>query len=63
MKASVKNTVKEKVQNSIYARAYEIEQELSKDNYHLAKLAGIKPENISSVSLNCAIKELKKQFS
>lgn len=53
----------EKINKLIHERAYEIEQQLSEDDYFLAKMAGLKPEQVSEVALNCAVKELKKQFA
>lgn len=47
----------------IFERAYEIENQLSEDDFFLAKMFGLKPEQVADVALNCAIKELKKQFS
>lgn len=54
---------KKKVQKMIFERAYEIEQKLSEDNFFLAKLAGLKPEQVSDVSLKVAVKELKKKMA
>ncbi len=56
-------TKKQKVQELIYERAFEIEEELSKDDFFLAKLTGLKPEQVSDVALSCAIKELKDIYS
>lgn len=54
---------KEKVNQLIYERAYEIEVKLSADNFFLAKLAGLKPEQVEDVALKCAVKELKKTLA
>lgn len=54
---------KAKVNAMIFERAYEIECKLSEDNYFLAKMAGVKPEQVNDVALKCAIKELQKEFS
>lgn len=54
---------KAKVNAIIFERAYEIECKLSEDNYFLAKMAGVKPEQVNDVALTCAIKELQKEFS
>ena len=61
MALSIEN--QKKVQNVIFERAYEIENQLSEDDFFLAKMFGLKPEQVADVALNCAIKELKKQFS
>lgn len=61
--ATLSKETKEKVQKMIFERAYEIEQKLSDDNFFLAKMAGIKPDQVSNVALNCAIRELKKEFA
>ncbi len=51
--------MKTKLQKLIYERDFEIEESLSKDDFFLAKMIGLKPEQVSDVSLSCAIKELK----
>jgi hypothetical protein len=56
-----KNT-KEKINQLIYERAYEIEQILSEDNFYRAELCGIAPEEVSNVSLQTAIKIIKKEL-
>lgn len=61
--ATLSKKTKEKIQNMIFERAYEIEQKLSDDNFFLAKMAGIKPDQVSNVALKCAIRELKKEFA
>ena len=53
---------KKAIDTLIFERAYEIEAKLSADNYFFAKMAGLKPEQVSDVALNCACKELKKTF-
>lgn len=59
----MKSATKEQINNMIYERAYVIEAQLSEDNYFLAKMAGLKPEQVEEVALKCAVKELKKEFS
>lgn len=56
-------STKEHINILIFERAYEIESKLSEDNFFLARMAGLKPDKISEVALNCAIKELKKEFA
>ena len=51
-----------KVKRVIFERAYEIEQKLSEDDFFLAKMAGVRPEQVGEVSLKTAIKELQKEF-
>lgn len=53
---------KHKIHNTIYERAYEIEAMLSDDNFFMAKLAGLKPEQVEEVALNVAIKELQNNM-
>lgn len=52
--------IKANITNAIYERAYEIECKLSEDDFFMAKMAGLKPEQVAEVSLNVAIKELQK---
>ncbi len=56
-------TKKQKLQKLIYERAFEIEEKLSKDDFFLAKLAGLKPYQVSDVALSCAIKEVKDTYA
>lgn len=56
MKAKISTETRNKIYEMICERAYEIENRLSEDNYFLAKMAGIKPEQVSDVSLKTAIK-------
>lgn len=63
MKTTLSPAAKKKLQKMIFERAYEIEQRLSEDNFFLAKMGGIKPEQVSDVALKCAIKELQKEFA
>lgn len=58
--ATLSKETKEKIQNMIFERAYEIEQKLSDDNFFLAKMGGINPCQVSDVALKCAIREIKK---
>lgn len=51
------------IQRAIFERAYEIENRLSEDNFFLAKMAGLKPDQVSDVALKCAVKEIKKEFA
>lgn len=53
---------KQKIQQLIFERAYEIEQQLSEQNYLLADMACVRPEQVSEVALRCAVKELKREF-
>jgi hypothetical protein len=53
---------KEKVNQMIYKIAYEIETALSDDDFFLAKMSGIKPEDLSQISLKLAIRQLKDLF-
>lgn len=57
------NETKQQVNKLIFERAYEIEQQLSEDNFFTAKILGIKPEMVSDVSLKVAVKELKKEWA
>lgn len=63
MKTTLSNKTKEQINKLIFERAYEIEQKLSEDNFLLAKMAGVKPEQVSDVALICAIREIKKEFA
>lgn len=49
-----------KIDNVIHERAYEIETKLSENDFFLAKMAGVKPADVSDVSIKVAIKELQK---
>lgn len=51
---------KQKINNLIYERAYEIENLLSENDFFYAKMVGVKPEQVSDVALKIAVKELKK---
>jgi len=51
------------VETALFERACEIEGLLSEDNFFLAKMAGVKPEQVSDVALKTAIKEFKKALS
>ena len=59
----MKTTVKAEINKLIFERAYEIESRLSEDNFFLAKMAGLKPEQVGDAALKCAIKEIKKEFA
>lgn len=59
----ISEETKNKLQKIIFERAYEIEEKLSEDNFFLAGIAGIKPEQVSDVALKVAVKELKKEFN
>lgn len=54
---------KQEINKAIFLRAYEIEEELSADNFFLAKMAGLKECDVPDVSLKCAVKELIKTLS
>ena len=54
---------KAKINTIIFRRAYEIENKLAEGDFLRAKLAGIKPEQVRSISLKLAVKELKKQLN
>lgn len=60
---AIRQDQKNKINNIIYERAYEIETKLSENDFFLAKLAGVKPSDVSNVSLKVAIKELKKEMN
>lgn len=51
---------KEKIINYIYERAFEIEWVLSDNNFYLAKIAGVNPEQVTDVALKCCNKRIKK---
>lgn len=51
------------VLNEIFERAYELESRLAEQDYFLAKIAGLKPEEVSDIALKLAIKEMKETFS
>ena len=53
----------EKINKLIYERAYEIEQQLSEDDFFMAKMCGLKPEQVEDVALRVAVKELQKEFA
>lgn len=42
--------------------AFEIETALSDNDFFLAKMAGLKPEQVADVALKCAIRELNKRL-
>lgn len=63
MNTQISNEANQAINNLLFERAYEIENKLSEDNFFLAKMAGLKPEQVGDVALECAIKELKKIFS
>lgn len=54
---------KEKVYRIIFERAYEIEQQLSDDDFFLAKMCGLSPYEVSDASLRIAVMELQKEFN
>jgi hypothetical protein len=54
---------KEKINTLIYERAYEIEQQLSADDFFTAKICGLNPEQVTEAALKVAVKELKKEFA
>jgi len=58
---TVKN--KEQLHKLIFERAYEIEEYLSEDNFFIAKLCGLKPEQVGDAALKVAVKELQKEFN
>ena len=59
----VKNKISDGIRKLIFERAWEIEQELAKDNYFLAKIAGISPEQVESVALGVSLREYRKTLS
>ena len=54
------NKKKKKLNKLIYEVAYELEQRLSENDFLQAKIAGLKPSEVSDVSLKCAVKFIKK---
>lgn len=60
---SLSAKTKKKVDNLIFDRAYEIEQMLSENDFFMAKLCGVKPEQVEDVSLRLAVKELQKTIN
>lgn len=54
---------KNKINNLIFERANEIENKLSENNFFLAGLAGVRPEQVSEIALKTAIKEIKKTLN
>ena len=58
----ISSKAKSAIHKLICERAYEIEEKLSEDNFFLARMAGVRPEKVSEVALNCAVKELKDKF-
>lgn len=54
---------KQAVNQLIIERAFEISEKLKDDDFFLANIAGLKPEQVDDVSLKCAIKELKGVFA
>jgi len=61
--ADLSNESKEKLKQVIFERAYDIEQTLSEDNFFLARLVGLNPDQVEDASLKIAVKELKKEFN
>ena len=53
----------EKINKLIYERAYEIEQQLSEDDFFMAKMCGLNPEQVEDAALRVAVKELQKEFA
>jgi hypothetical protein len=58
-----KPETKQAIHKMIFERAYEIETQLSEDNFFLAGLVGLKPEQVEETALIIAIKELKKTIA
>lgn len=56
----VKNKISDGIRKLIFERAWEIEQELAKDNYFLAKITGVSPEQVESVALEVSLREYRK---
>lgn len=54
---------KARINNLIFERAFEIEQQLSEHDFLTAKICGLKPEQVEEVSLKLAVKELKKELA
>ena len=56
----VKKKISDSMQEFIFERAWEIEQALVKDNYFLAKIAGVSPEQVEAVALEVSLREYRK---
>jgi hypothetical protein len=54
---------KQIVNKIIFERAYEIEQMLSEDDFFLARMGGLRPDQVEDASLRIAVKELEKEFN
>lgn len=59
----ISTAAKQTINNVIFERAYIFEERLSEDNFFLAKLCGLRPDQISDASLKMAVKEIKKEFN
>ena len=56
----VKKKISDDIQQLIFERAWEIEGVLAKDNYFLARMAGVSPEQVESVALEVSLREYRK---
>lgn len=54
------NKTKEELRHLLFEIAYEIDEQLSANNYFLAKIAGVRPEDVESVALETAQRKLLK---
>jgi len=60
LREKVKKKISDDIQQLIFERAWEIEGVLAKDNYFLAKMAGVSPEQVESVALEVSSREYRK---
>ena len=56
----IKKKISDGIRELIFERAWEIEEVLEKDDYFLAKMAGVSPERIESVALEVSLREYQK---
>ena len=56
----IKKKISDGIRELIFERAWEIEAVLEKDDYFLAKMAGVSPEQIESVALEVSLREYQK---
>ena len=56
----IKKKISDGIRELIFERAWEIEEVLEKDDYFLAKMAGVSPERIASVALEVSLREYQK---
>ena len=56
----IKKKISDGIRELIFERAWEIEEVLEKDDYFLAKMVGVSPEQIESVALEISLREYRK---